>query len=61
MEKQKLINYVAGMTTVILALLIVIVVLEPKDAGVSRAVASKTIALTLATKDEIQTGGPEES
>ncbi len=61
MEKRKLINYVAGMTTVILALLIVIVVMEPKDAGVSRAVASKTVALTLAPKDEILSQGPEES
>lgn len=61
MEKRKLINYVACMTTVILALLIVIVVMEPKDAGVSRAVASKTVALTLAPKDEIQRSGPEAS
>ncbi len=59
MEKQKLINFVAGMTTVILALLIMIVVMEPKDVGVSRAVASKTVALTLAPKDEILTHGPE--
>ncbi|MBE5971838.1 MAG: SpoIID/LytB domain-containing protein [Lachnoclostridium sp.] len=61
MEKRKLINFVAGMTTVILALLIVIVVMEPKDAGVSRSVASKTVALTLAPKEEIQNHGPEES
>ena len=32
-EKQKLINWIAGMTTVIVALLIVIVVMEPKDNG----------------------------
>ena len=61
MEKRKLINFVAGVTTVILVLLIVIVVMEPKDAGVSRAVASKTVALTLASKEEIQNNGPEES
>ena len=61
MENRKLINFVAGMTTVILALLIMIVVLEPKDAGVSRAVASKTVALTLAPKEEIQNHGPEQS
>ncbi len=61
MEKRKLINFVAGMTTVILTLLIMIVVLEPKDAGVSRAVASKTVALTLAPKEKIQNNGPEES
>ena len=61
MERRKLINYVAGMTTVILALLIVIVVLEPKDTGVSRAVASKVVALTLAPKEEILENGPETS
>ncbi len=61
MEKRKLINFVAGMTTVILTLLIMIVVLEPKDTGVSRAVASKTVALTLAPKEDIQNDGPEES
>lgn len=60
-EKKKLINYVAGMTTVIVALLIAIVVLEPKDSGVSRATACRTIALTLASSDEIRTGGPETS
>ncbi len=61
MEKRKLINFVAGMTTVILVLLIVIVVMEPKDVGVSRAVASKAVALTLAPKEEVQNNGPEES
>ncbi len=60
-EKQKLINYIAGMTTLIVALLIVIVVLEPKEISVSRAVASKTVALTLASKEEILSGVPEES
>ena len=50
-EKKKLINYVAGMTTVIVALLIAIVVLEPKESGVSRAAACRTIALTLASGD----------
>ena len=60
-EKQKLINYIAGMTTLIVALLIVIVVLEPKEISVSRAVASKTVALTLASKEEILAGAPEES
>ncbi len=61
MARRKLINFVAGMTTVILALLIMIVVMEPKDPGVSRAVASKTVALTLAPKEEILNLGPETS
>ena len=60
-EKQKLINYIAGMTTLIVALLIVIVVFEPKEISVSRAVASKTVALTLASKEEILAGAPEKS
>lgn len=60
-EKQKLINFVAGMTTVIVLLMIVIVVLEPKEVGVSRAVASKTVALTVASKEEILSEGPEKS
>ena len=61
MERRKLINFVAGMTTVILALLIVIVVMEPKDVGVSRAVASKVVALTLAPKEEVLENGPDNS
>ncbi|MBQ7795014.1 MAG: hypothetical protein IJ374_00425 [Lachnospiraceae bacterium] len=60
-EKQKLINYVAGMTTLIVALLIVIVVFDTKNVGVSRAVAAKTVALTMASKDEVLAGAPEES
>lgn len=60
-EKQKLINWIAGMTTVIVALLIVIVVFEPKDHGVSKALASKTVALTLASKEEILSEAPEKS
>lgn len=60
-EKQKLINWIAGMTTVIVALLIVIVMLEPKENGVSKALASKTAALTIASKEEILADGPEES
>lgn len=61
MEKQKLIDFVAGITSVIVLLMIVIVVLEPRDVGVSRAVAAKTAALTLASKDEILSEGPENS
>lgn len=60
-EKQRMVNYIAGMTTLIVALLIVIVVFEPKEISVSRAAASKTVALTLASKEEILAGAPEES
>ena len=59
--KQKMINYIAGMTTLIVSLLIVIVAFEPKEVSVSRAAASKTVALTLASKEEILAGLPEES
>ena len=47
-EKKKLINWTAGISTVIVALLIIIVVMEPRGNGVSRAAASRAIALTLA-------------
>lgn len=60
-EKQKLINYIAGMTTLIVALLIVIVVFEPKEVSVSRAAASKTVALTMASREEIIANVPNES
>ena len=39
-EKKKLINWTAGISTVIVALLIIIVVMEPRGSGVSRAAAS---------------------
>lgn len=60
-EKQKLINYIAGMTTLIVALLIVIVVFEPREITVSKAAASKTVALALASKEEIMAEAPENS
>lgn len=60
-EKKKLINWVAGISTLIVALLIIIVVMEPKESGVSRAAASRAIALTLAGRDEILSEGPETS
>lgn len=60
-EKKKLINWVAGISTIIVALLIIIVVMEPRGNGVSRAAASRTLALTLASKEEVLAGGPEES
>lgn len=60
-EKKKLINYVAGMTTLIVALLIAIVVLDSKESGVSRAAACRTIALTLASGEEIRADRPETS
>ena len=50
-DSRKLINWVAGIATLIAALLIVIVVLEPKEGGVSRAAASRTVALTIASGD----------
>ena len=60
-DSRKLINWVAGIATLIAALLIVIVVLEPKEGGVSRAAASRTVALTIASKEEIEDGALAES
>ncbi len=61
MNNRTFINFVAGMTTLIVSLLIVIVLLEPRDHGVSRAMAAKTVALTLVSKEEVLEGTPEES
>ncbi len=60
-DGKKLINWVAGVATLIVALLIVIVVLEPREGGVSRAAASRAVALTIAPKNEIEENGPEQS
>ena len=60
-EKKKLINWTAGISTVIVALLIIIVVMEPRGSGVSRAAASRAIALTLAGEDAVRAEGPETS
>ena len=60
-EKKKLINWTAGISTVIVALLIIIVVMEPRGNGVSRAAASRAIALTLAGEDAVRAEGPETS
>lgn len=61
MERQRFVNYIAGMTTLILGLLIVIVLMEPKENGVSRALASKTVALTMVSGETVRTDGPETS
>lgn len=60
-EKRKLINWIAGMTTIIVSLLIVIVALEPKEYGVSRATASKAVALAMVSKEQVIENGPEQS
>ena len=60
-EKRKLINWMAGMTTIIVTLLIVIVALEPKESGVSRATASKAVALAMVSKEQVIEMGPNQS
>lgn len=58
-EKKKLINWVAGISTLIVGLMIFIVVMDRTENGVSRAVASKTVSLTIAGKEEITENAPE--
>ena len=60
-ERRKLINWVAGVTTFIVALLIVIVLLDTKQDGVSMAAASRTVALTLESGNSILENAPETS
>lgn len=60
-ERRKLINWVAGVTTFIVALLIVIVLLDTKQDGVSLAAASRTVALTLESGSRILENTPETS
>lgn len=58
-EKKKLINWVAGISTLIVVLLIFIVVMDRRENGVSRAVAGKTVALTVADKETIEENARE--
>lgn len=58
-ETKKMINWVAGMMTIVVTLLIVIVLLEPHGNGVSCAAASRAIALALNSADEIEKSAPE--
>lgn len=51
-EKKKLINWTAGISTVIVALLIIIVVMEPRGNGVSRAAASGPSPLLLRVRTQ---------
>lgn len=60
-ETKKLINWVAGISTLIVLLLILIVVLQRGGDGVSRAVASRTIALTLSGEAEIEKAAAEKT
>ena len=60
-EGRKLVNWVAGVSTLIVALLIIIVVNEPQRDQVSRAAAARAVALTVAAKSEILASAPETS
>ncbi|MCI8454969.1 MAG: SpoIID/LytB domain-containing protein [Lachnospiraceae bacterium] len=60
-ESRKLINWVAGVSTLIVALLIIIVVNEPQRDQVSRASAARAVALTVAAKSEILASAPKTS
>ena len=60
-ERRKLINWMAGVTTFVVALLIVIVLLDREEDGVSLAAASRTVALTLESGDGILENAPETS
>lgn len=60
-ERRKLINWMAGVTTFIVVLLIVIVLLDREEDGVSLAVASRTVALTLESGNGILENAPETS
>ena len=52
-ESRKMINWMAGVTTFVVALLIVIVLLDTEQDGVSLATASRTVALTLESESGI--------
>lgn len=60
-EKKKLINWVAGISTLIVVLMIFIVVMDRRENGVSRAVAGKTVALTVAGRETMEKNAPETS
>ena len=60
-ESRKMINWMAGVTTFVVALLIVIVLLDTEQDGVSLAAASRTVALTLESESGILENAPETS
>lgn len=60
-ETKKMINWVAGILTIVAALMIIIVLFDKPADMVSRAAASRTVALTVADKETIVLEGPEES
>ena len=60
-DNKKMINWVAGISTMIVALLIAIVVLEPRNDWISRAVAARTVALTLADQAAVREAAAEGS
>ena len=58
-ESRKMINWMAGVTTFVVALLIVIVLLDTEQDGVSLATASRSVALTLESESGILEYAPE--
>lgn len=54
MHKKKFIGWVAAMVALILSLMIIIIKYEPKQDGISRALAYKALALTMASEEELK-------
>ncbi len=60
-DSRKMFGFVAGILTVIFALLIIIVLSESDTEYVSRAAAAKAVALSVSGKEEISADGPDVS
>lgn len=55
MRNHKLIGWVVGIPLLVIILILVIVLQEPDKAGISRAMAAKSVALALQSPDELKT------
>ena len=55
MRNHKLIGWVVGIPLLVIILILVIVFQEPDKAGISRAMAAKSVALALQSPDELKT------
>ena len=49
-DYQKFVSWVAGIPVLIIILIVIIVTHETKDDGISRAIASKAVALAFASR-----------
>ena len=60
MQKKRFIRWFAGMLTLVISLIIIILVYEPEEEGIQRAAAFKAAALSMDSKENCMAKAKEQ-